>query len=93
MLLHNPLLKTSFNLVRYIKCVSYFGFAVFFLVNIGFLISEYIKAKQKKITFKSKFQELNSLKTSKEIISIVLDSLIYSIHLMTFIISYLFGIL
>lgn len=91
MLMQNPILANSTSILNYIKCTAYFGFGVFFLINLGFLVSEFVKAKQKQYSFFSKFQELSSIKTSKEKLSIILDSILYFCYLLTFIISYLIG--
>lgn len=91
MLIRNPLLDQAPSALNHLKSVSYFGFSVFFLVNLGFLLSEFVKSRQKRYSFASKFAELHSLRTSREKVSIVLDAAVYLVHLGTFALSYLLG--
>jgi cellulose synthase/poly-beta-1,6-N-acetylglucosamine synthase-like glycosyltransferase len=91
MLMKNPTINAHVSILGYLKCTSYFGFSVFCFINLGFLVSEFVKSKQKKYSFISKFEEISSIKTSKEKMSIVLDSLLYFIHSIAFFTSYIIG--
>ena len=80
------------SLLNLSQKIIYFGFCTIFLINVGYLLSEYIKCKLKKISFHCKFLEINSIKSNKEKVSLVLNAFLYSCFFFSILFSFTIGI-